>query len=105
MNKIKVQIIDDSAVVRQVLQAILEQDAGIQVINAAADPIFAMTRQTVLRKNRLHASGKVRNRRSNDHRCQHDQQNERDRVPHNVCSRIRIAAVKATSKTSLRRHP
>ena len=44
MIKIKVQIIDDSAVVRQVLQAILEQDAGIQVINAVADPIFAMTR-------------------------------------------------------------
>jgi len=44
MIKIKVQIIDDSAVVRQVLQAILEQDAGIHVINAAADPIFAMTR-------------------------------------------------------------
>ena len=44
MKKIKVQIVDDSAVVRQVLQAILEQDAGIEVINAAADPIFAMTR-------------------------------------------------------------
>ncbi len=44
MNKIKVQIVDDSAVVRQVLQAILEQDREIEVINAAADPLFAMTR-------------------------------------------------------------
>lgn len=44
MKKIKVQIVDDSALVRQVLQEILEQDAGIQVINAAADPIFAMAR-------------------------------------------------------------
>ncbi len=44
MNKIKVQIVDDSAVVRQVLQAILEQDREIEVISAAADPLFAMTR-------------------------------------------------------------
>ncbi|MHB1231332.1 MAG: protein-glutamate methylesterase/protein-glutamine glutaminase [Burkholderiales bacterium] len=44
MKKIKVQIVDDSAVVRQVLHAILEQDVEIQVIGAAADPIFAMTR-------------------------------------------------------------
>jgi two-component system chemotaxis response regulator CheB len=44
MKKIKVQIVDDSAVVRQVLHAILEQDREIEVIGAAADPIFAMTR-------------------------------------------------------------
>jgi len=44
MQKIKVQLVDDSAVVRQVLQAVLEQDPGIQVIGAAADPLFAMTR-------------------------------------------------------------
>ena len=42
MNKIKVLIVDDSAVVRQVLQAILERDPSIQVIGAASDPIFAM---------------------------------------------------------------
>ncbi|MDP2804643.1 MAG: chemotaxis response regulator protein-glutamate methylesterase [Gallionellaceae bacterium] len=42
MNKIKVMIVDDSAVVRQVLQAILERDPSIQVIGAASDPIFAL---------------------------------------------------------------
>lgn len=44
MNKIKVLIVDDSAVVRQVLQAILEHDPSIQVIGVASDPIFAMDR-------------------------------------------------------------
>ncbi len=44
MNKIKVMIVDDSAVVRQVLQAILERDPAIQVIGAASDPIFALDR-------------------------------------------------------------
>ncbi|MBI5439096.1 MAG: chemotaxis response regulator protein-glutamate methylesterase [Nitrosomonadales bacterium] len=42
MNKIKVLIVDDSAVVRQVLQAILEHDPSIKVIGAASDPIFAL---------------------------------------------------------------
>ena len=42
MNKIKVLIVDDSAVVRQVLQGILEWDPSIQVIGAASDPIFAL---------------------------------------------------------------
>ncbi|TAJ77846.1 MAG: chemotaxis response regulator protein-glutamate methylesterase [Gallionellaceae bacterium] len=42
MSKIKVLIVDDSAVVRQVLQAILERDPSIQVIGTASDPIFAM---------------------------------------------------------------
>jgi len=42
MNKIKVLIVDDSAVVRQVLQAILETDPQIQVIGVASDPIFAL---------------------------------------------------------------
>lgn len=44
MNKIKVLIVDDSAVVRQVLQAVLEHDPSIQVIGAASDPIFALDR-------------------------------------------------------------
>jgi two-component system chemotaxis response regulator CheB len=44
MNKIKVMLVDDSAVVRQVLQQVLERDKDIQVIGAAPDPIFAMTR-------------------------------------------------------------
>ena len=42
MAKIKVLIVDDSAVVRQVVQMLLEQDPGITVIGVASDPIFAM---------------------------------------------------------------
>jgi two-component system chemotaxis response regulator CheB len=42
MGKIHVQLIDDSAVVRQVLQTVLEDDPGIRVIGAASDPIFAL---------------------------------------------------------------
>jgi two-component system chemotaxis response regulator CheB len=37
-------LVDDSAVVRQVLQQVLERDKDIQVIGAAADPVFAMAR-------------------------------------------------------------
>jgi two-component system chemotaxis response regulator CheB len=44
MNRIKVMLIDDSAVVRQVVVALLQSDPGIEVIGAAADPIFAMDR-------------------------------------------------------------
>ncbi len=44
MNQINVLIVDDSAVVRQVLTANLSQDPGIKVIGAASDPLFAMTR-------------------------------------------------------------
>lgn len=39
---IKVLIVDDSAVLRQVLTAKLSEDPGINVIGAAADPIYAM---------------------------------------------------------------
>ncbi len=42
MKKIKVLLVDDSAVVRQVLQGILEEEPDIQVIGAASDPIFAL---------------------------------------------------------------
>jgi len=42
MKKINVLLVDDSAVVRQVLQGILEGDAAINVIGAASDPLFAM---------------------------------------------------------------
>lgn len=42
MKKINVLLVDDSAVVRQVLQGILEEDAAINVIGAASDPLFAM---------------------------------------------------------------
>ncbi|MGY6517515.1 MAG: protein-glutamate methylesterase/protein-glutamine glutaminase [Lysobacteraceae bacterium] len=38
---IKVLVVDDSAVVRQVLQAVLDASAGIEVIGVAADPVFA----------------------------------------------------------------
>jgi two-component system chemotaxis response regulator CheB len=41
MSRVKVMIVDDSAVVRQVLSASL-QEAGIEVIGVAADPVFAM---------------------------------------------------------------
>jgi two-component system, chemotaxis family, protein-glutamate methylesterase/glutaminase len=39
---IKVFIVDDSALVRQVLTACLQDHAGIQVIGQAADPLFAL---------------------------------------------------------------
>jgi two-component system, chemotaxis family, protein-glutamate methylesterase/glutaminase len=41
---VKVLIVDDSAVVRQVLTDLLKSAPGIEVIGAAADPIFAMKR-------------------------------------------------------------
>jgi len=44
MNRIKVLVVDDSAVVRQVLTAILDADPGIEVIAAAADPLLAIER-------------------------------------------------------------
>ncbi|MBR7748233.1 protein-glutamate methylesterase/protein-glutamine glutaminase [Undibacterium baiyunense] len=40
--KIKVMLVDDSAVVRQVLSALLTKDGSIEVIASAPDPIFAM---------------------------------------------------------------
>lgn len=42
--RIKVLIVDDSAVVRQVLTAVLQRDPAIEVIGAASDPVFAMER-------------------------------------------------------------
>lgn len=44
MPPIRVLIVDDSAVVRQVLTAVLKRDAGIEVMGAVPDPIFAMER-------------------------------------------------------------
>jgi two-component system chemotaxis response regulator CheB len=44
MTPIKVLIVDDSAVVRQVLTANLAHDPGITVIGAAADPVFAIAK-------------------------------------------------------------
>ena len=41
MNKIKVLIIDDSAIVRQTLENILSSDKDIEVIGTASDPFIA----------------------------------------------------------------
>ena len=43
-SAIKVMIVDDSAVVRQVLVGLLGADPDIEVIAAVADPLFAMVR-------------------------------------------------------------
>lgn len=43
-NKIKVLIVDDSAVVRQVLTQILTTQTDIELLPPAADPLFAMKR-------------------------------------------------------------
>ncbi|WP_119393805.1 protein-glutamate methylesterase/protein-glutamine glutaminase [Salinibius halmophilus] len=47
MGKIKVLIVDDSAVVRQVLTEQLQRDPAIEVLGAAADPIFAQKRMQI----------------------------------------------------------
>lgn len=44
MDRIKVLVVDDSAVVRRVASEILQSDPGIEFLGAAADPIFAMQR-------------------------------------------------------------
>ncbi len=44
MAKINVLLVDDSALVRQVLQSMLERDPDIHVMGAASDPLFAMRR-------------------------------------------------------------
>ena len=41
-DKIKVMIVDDSALVRQVVAQALARDAGIEVIATASDPLFAL---------------------------------------------------------------
>lgn len=43
-TKTRVLIVDDSAVVRQVLTALLNRERSIEVIGAASDPIFALER-------------------------------------------------------------
>lgn len=44
MNPIKVMVVDDSAVVRQVVAALLGAEPGIEVIAAVADPLLAIER-------------------------------------------------------------
>ena len=41
MSKIKVLIVDDSALVRQMLTEILSSDSGIEVVGSASDPYVA----------------------------------------------------------------
>ena len=43
-SDIKVMVIDDSAVVRQVVAGLLGQAPGIQVVAAVADPLLAIER-------------------------------------------------------------
>ncbi|MBS0510834.1 MAG: chemotaxis response regulator protein-glutamate methylesterase [Proteobacteria bacterium] len=42
-RRIKVLIVDDSAVVRQTVRQTLEREPDIEVVGAASDPLFAMT--------------------------------------------------------------
>lgn len=42
MSTIKVLVVDDSAVVRQVLSKIINESSGMEVLDTAQDPIFAM---------------------------------------------------------------
>jgi two-component system chemotaxis response regulator CheB len=44
VNRIKVLVVDDSAVVRQTVSALLDADPGIDVIGAVADPLLAIAR-------------------------------------------------------------
>jgi len=47
MSKIKVLIVDDSAVVREVIREVLAAEPGIEVIGTAMDPLFAMEKMKV----------------------------------------------------------
>ena len=47
MQTINVLVVDDSAVVRQVLTSVLSKDRSINVMAAVADPIFAMQRMNM----------------------------------------------------------
>jgi two-component system chemotaxis response regulator CheB len=49
MSKIKVLVIDDSAIVRQVLSAIINETPGMEVIDTASDPIFALKKLEKIR--------------------------------------------------------
>ena len=44
MNRIQVMVVDDSAVVRQVVAGLLADDPEIEVLCAVADPLLAMSR-------------------------------------------------------------
>lgn len=44
MSAVRVLVVDDSAVVRKVVGATLEQDSGITLMGTAPDPLFALER-------------------------------------------------------------
>lgn len=48
MKKIKVLVVDDSAVVRQTLSQILSSDSGIEVVGTAADPFIAAEKMRLI---------------------------------------------------------
>jgi len=43
-ERIRVMVVDDSAVVRQTLKELLNQDPGIEVVSVAPDPLFALAK-------------------------------------------------------------
>ena len=47
-DKIKVMIVDDSAVVRQVVTQAIASDPGIEVVATAQDPVFALEKMKTL---------------------------------------------------------
>lgn len=47
-NKIKVMIVDDSALVRQVVSQAISRDPGIEVVATAQDPVFALAKLNTL---------------------------------------------------------
>lgn len=47
MSRIKVMVVDDSAVVRQVVASLLKEDPDIEVLCAVADPLLAMNRMQI----------------------------------------------------------
>jgi len=49
VNKIKVLVVDDSALVRQTLKDILDSDSQLRVIAVAADPLFALKKLEIER--------------------------------------------------------
>lgn len=46
MAKIKVLVVDDSAVVRQILTELLDRDPEIEVVGTAADPCWRARRSS-----------------------------------------------------------
>jgi two-component system chemotaxis response regulator CheB len=49
MSNIKVLVVDDSAIVRQVLSTIINETAGMEVIDTAQDAVFALKKLETIR--------------------------------------------------------